>query len=170
MSDVGAHKVWVARMYRSSVPNTCMISNGFASMGIALPGAVAAKLTHPDRRVVAIAGDGGALMNIQELETAVRLGIPFVLVVFVDGMFGLIEWKQQQRYGHSTSVDFGNPDWVALAESFGAVGGRVQTSDELRPALEWAVSQDRPVVLEVPVDARENLKLTEQLGDLVCPI
>lgn len=170
VSDVGAHKVWVARMFPSSVPNTCLISNGFASMGIALPGAIAAKLTRPERRVVAVAGDGGALMNIQELETAVRLGTPFVLLVFADGMYGLIEWKQQRRYGQSTEVGFGNPDWVRLAESFGALGARVTTSEELRPALQWAVDQDRPVILEVPIDARENLKLTEQLGELVCPI
>ncbi|MEF8794468.1 acetolactate synthase large subunit [Thiohalorhabdus sp.] len=170
VSDVGAHKVWVARMFPSSVPNTCIISNGFASMGIALPGAIAAKLVHPERKVVAIAGDGGALMNIQELETAVRLGTPVVLLVFVDNMYGLIEWKQQQRYGHSTEVGIGNPDWVKLAESFGARGTRVTASDELGPALEWGLDQDLPVILEVPVDARENLKLTEHLGDLVCPI
>jgi acetolactate synthase-1/2/3 large subunit len=170
VTDVGAHKVWVARMFPSSVPNTCVISNGFASMGISLPGAIAAKLVHPERKVVAVAGDGGALMNIQELETAVRLNTPLVLLVFVDGMYGLIEWKQQQRYGHSTEVGFGNPNWVALAESFGARGARVTTSDELGPALAWAVGQDAPVILEVPVDSRENLKLTEHLGDLVCPI
>jgi len=170
VSDVGAHKVWVARMFPSSVPNTCVISNGFASMGISLPGAISAKLTCPQRRVVAVAGDGGAMMNIQEMETAVRLGTPFVLLVFVDGMYGLIEWKQQRRYGHATEVGFGNPDWVKLAESFGAKGARVTANEELHPALEWAVDQEVPVVLEVPVDARENLKLTEQLGDLVCPI
>ncbi|HKL77505.1 MAG TPA: acetolactate synthase large subunit, partial [Gammaproteobacteria bacterium] len=129
VSDVGAHKVWVARMFPSSVPNTCLISNGFASMGIALPGAISAKLTHPERKVVAVAGDGGALMNIQEMETAVRLGTPFVLLVFQDGMYGLIEWKQQRRYGHSTEVGFGRTDWAKLAESFGARGARVESSD-----------------------------------------
>ncbi len=168
VSDVGAHKIWMARLYPASIPNTCLISNGFSAMGIALPGALAARLVYPERRVVAVAGDGGALMNIQELETAVRMGVPLVLLVLVDGLYSLIEWKQQQRYGHATGVGFGNPDWRALAESFGAQGARVQLSEELQPALKWAVSQNGPVVLEVPVDAQENHKLTEEFGKLVC--
>ena len=91
-------------------------------------------------------------------------------LVFVDSQYGLIEWKQQRRYGHATEVGFGNPDWVRLAESFGARGARVEASNDLRPALQWAVDQDRPTVLEVPVDKQENLRLTEHLGELVCPI
>ncbi len=170
VSDVGAHKVWLARIYPTRVPNTCLISNGFASMGIAVPGAIAAKLLYPHRRVVAFAGDGGALMNIQELETAVRLNTPIALVVLVDGMYGLIEWKQQRAYGHSTNVGIGNPDWVKLVESFGGVGTRVESSDGLLPALRWAVNQERTTVVEVPLDFRENLRLTEQLGELVCPV
>ncbi len=167
ISDVGAHKIWLARLYPASIPNTCLISNGLSAMGIALPGALAARLVHPERRVVAVAGDGGALMNIQELETAVRMEVSFVLLVLVDGLYGLIEWKQKQRFGHATGVGFGNPDWVALAQSFGAQGARVQASEELQPALQWAIGRKGPVVLEVPVDAQENYKLIEEFGELV---
>lgn len=169
ISDVGAHKIWIARMYPTLRPNTCVISNGFASMGIALPGGIAAKLVHPERRVLAVAGDGGALMNIQELETAVRLQTPFVLMVWVDGRYGLIDWKQRNRYGHARAVEFGNPDWVRLAESFGCRGVAVEAADELGPALEWSFQQDVPVIVAVPVDAAENLALTHRLGEIVCP-
>ena len=169
VSDVGAHKIWIARMYPTLRPNTCLISNGFASMGIALPGGIAAKLVHPERRVLAVAGDGGALMNIQELETAVRLGAAFVLMVWVDGRYGLIDWKQRNRYGHARAVEFGNPDWVRLAEAFGCRGVQVEAADELGPALEWGFQQDVPVVVAVPVDPAENLALTRQLGEIVCP-
>jgi acetolactate synthase I/II/III large subunit len=169
ISDVGAHKLWVARLFPAVTPNTVVISNGFASMGIALPGALAAKMLYPDRRVVAVAGDGAFLLNIQELETAARLGLAVVVVVFRDDAYGVIRWKQLSRYGRESGVAFGNPDFVRLAEAFGCRGLRVGGADELVPALEAAFMGRTPCVVDVPVDYRENLKLTERLGQLVCP-
>jgi len=168
--DVGAHKVWMARLYQTERPNTCIISNGFASMGIAVPGAVAAKLLHPDRKVLAVTGDGGFLMNSQELETACRVGTPFVTLIFNDGGYGLIQWKQLRQLGRTTSVGFSNPDFVTYAESFGAKGYRVTAADELLPLLKEALAQPVPAVIDCPVDYRENLKLTERLGHLVNPL
>jgi len=170
ISDVGAHKMWLARMYRCNRPNTCIISNGFASMGIALPGAIAAKMLYPHRKVVAATGDGGFLMNCQELETAVRERIPVVVLVFNDNAYGLIEWKQKIHYGHATSVKVGNPDFVAFAESFGAKGMRVGSAGDLGRCLDEAFACECPVVIDCPVDYNENLKLTERLGKLVCRI
>ena len=170
ISDVGAHKLWVARLFQAMNPNTVIISNGFASMGIALPGALAAKMLYPERRVVAVAGDGAFLMNVQELETAVRLGLAVVIVIFRDDAYGVIRWKQLSRYGRESGVAFGNPDFVRLAESFGCRGLRVEGADELVPALEAAFASRMPCVVDVPVDYRENLKLTERLGQLVCPL
>lgn len=170
ISDVGAHKIWLARMYPCEAPNTCLISNGFAAMGIGLPGAIAAKLCHPERRVVAAVGDGGFLMAVQELETAVRLQTPLVVLIFNDGGYGLIGWKQQTAYGREHDVAFGNPDFAALARAFGCEGFRIQAAGELHPALKEALTRPRPVVIDCPVDYSENLKLTEKLGRLVCPI
>ena len=169
ITDVGAHKLWMARMFRCEMPNTCLISNGFASMGIALPGAVAAAALDPERQVVAVTGDAGFLMNLQELETAVRVGQSFVVLVWNDSAYGLIEWKQVREYGRKASVDFGNPDFVALARSFGAEGVRIEPGDSLEQALRSALSRPGVTVIDCPVDYSENLKLTERLGDLVCP-
>jgi acetolactate synthase-1/2/3 large subunit len=170
VSDVGAHKLWVARLFQAQEPNTVLISNGFAAMGIGLPGAIAAKLLDPQRRVVAVVGDGGFLMNVQELETAARLELPVVVLIFRDDAYGVIRWKQLTRYGRESGVAFGNPDFVALARSFGWDGVRVEAADELLPALQGALAGRRPCLLDVPVDYRENLRLTERLGQLVCPI
>jgi acetolactate synthase-1/2/3 large subunit len=170
ISDVGAHKLWIARMYACAGPNTCIISNGFASMGIALPGAIGAKLLYPDRRVLAACGDGGFLMNVQELETAVRAGIPFVCVIFEDSAYGVIKWNQLKRYGRPAFVDFGNPDFAALAESFGCRGYKITAAQELVPILQEAFRQRVPAVVACPVDYGENLRLTEKLGAWVCPI
>jgi acetolactate synthase-1/2/3 large subunit len=165
--DVGAHKLWMARMFPCEVPNSCIISNGFAAMGIAVPGAIAAKLLHPERRVVAVTGDGGFLMNSQELETAVRLGLPLVILVWRDDGYGVIRWKQQVRFGRTSSADFGNPDLVRYAQSFGAVGYRVTDQSELRPMLVAALKSTVPVVIDCPVDYTENLRLTERLKALL---
>jgi len=170
ISDVGAHKVWIARMYPVYEPNTCIISNGFASMGIGLPGGIAAKLAFPERKVLTVSGDGGFMMNVQELETAVRLGTPTVNLVWTDGTFGLIEWHQEKKFGHAFGTRFGNPDFLELARSFGAVGLRVKEGDDLAQLLTEAFRFDRPVVIDCPVDYRENIKLTERLGKLVCPV
>jgi len=166
VSDVGAHKVWVARLYQTYEPNTVIISNGFAAMGIALPGAIAAKLVHPERKVVALCGDGGFLMNSQELETAVRIGTNVTVVVWRDDGYGLIDWKQRNEFGRPFGVEFGNPDFVAFARSFGIAGFRPETAAELLPTLRRALEVDGPSLVEVPIDYRENLRLTERLGAL----
>ncbi|HEY0442816.1 MAG TPA: acetolactate synthase large subunit [Candidatus Limnocylindrales bacterium] len=166
VSDVGAHKIWVARLYQAYEPNTVIISNGFAAMGIALPGAIAAKLVHPDRRVVALCGDGGFLMNSQELETAKRIGANITVVVWRDDSYGLIDWKQQTEFGRPYGVAFGNPDFVAYARSFGIAGFRADTAEALYPTLMRALEHDGPSLVEVPIDYRENLRLTARLGAL----
>jgi acetolactate synthase-1/2/3 large subunit len=169
ISDVGAHKLWIARMFLALEPNTVIISNGFASMGIALPGAIAAKLIEPERPVVAICGDGGFLMNCQELETAVRLKVNPVIIVFNDNSYGLIRWKQEAEFGKAFGVDVGNPDFVALAKAFGANGYRVDRPADLRPVLAEALRQPVLSVIEIPVDYRVHGQLLKELGSLVCP-
>ena len=166
ISDVGAHKMWIARHYQCYEPNTCMISNGFATMGIAVPGAVGAKLVYPDRKILAICGDGGFMMNCQELETAVRIGTPFVTLLFRDESYGLIKWKQLDQYGKSCGVDFTNPDFVKFAESMGAKGIRIEKAADLIPALEKAFTEHVPVIIDCPVDYSENVKLSQHLAEL----
>ena len=171
LSDVGAHKMWVARYYQCYEPNTCLISNGFCSMGFALPGAIGAKFALPDSRVVAVCGDAGFLMNVQDLETAVRLKVNFVCLVWVDGEYGLIKWKQQNHFGgRHSELAFGNPDFELLARSFGMWGRTLTASDQLPAALDEAFAQPGPALIAVPVDYGENRKLTERLGNLVCSI
>ena len=170
ISDVGAHKMWMARQYHCDRPNTCIISNGFAAMGIAMPGAIAAKLVHPDRNVVAVTGDGGFMMNCQELETALRVGTPFVTLIFNDGGYGLIEWKQHNQFGESAFIHFGNPDFVKFAESMGLKGYRVASVADLIPILKEALEQDVPTVIDCPVDYGENLRFSQKAGDLSCKI
>jgi acetolactate synthase I/II/III large subunit len=170
ISDVGAHKMWIARHYHCDAPNTCIISNGFAAMGIAIPGAVAAKLVHPDKKIVAVTGDGGFMMNCQELETAKRVGTPFVTLIFNDNGYGLIEWKQMNQFGHSTYIDFTNPDFVKFAESMGLKGYRVESAYDFIPILKEALSQDVPAVIDCRVDYQENIRFTKKAGDLSCDI
>ena len=165
--DVGAHKLWMARMFRCEHPNTCIISNGFASMGIAVPGAIAARLAHPQRRVVAVTGDAGFMMNSQEIETALRLNIPLVVLIWNDGAYGLIEWKQMTTYGRPSHVHFNNPDFVKYAESFGAKGYRVEHASQLMPILREALNNDGVNIIDCPVDYTENLKLTAKLGEAI---
>ena len=164
--DVGAHKLWMARMFPCETPNSCIISNGFAAMGIAVPGAIAAKLLFPQRRIVAVTGDGGFLMNSQELETAMRLELPIVILVWRDNGYGVIRWKQQLRFGHTSGTEFGNPDLVRYAQSFGAAGYRVTELSELQSILREAFQQNVPTVIDCPIDYRENLRLTERLNRL----
>ncbi len=170
VSDVGAHKMWMARMYQAERPNTCIISNGFASMGIGLPGAIAAKLAYPDRTALTVTGDAGFLMNSQEIETALRIGVAIVILVWNDSKYGLIKWHQDRRFGRDTQIDFNNPDLVKYAESFGAKGYRVEKAGDLLPMLKRAIADDTVVLIDCPVDYSENMKLTEKLGNLVCPI
>lgn len=170
ISDVGAHKMWMARHYHCDRPNTCIISNGFAAMGIAIPGAIAAKLVYPNRKIVAVTGDGGFMMNMQELETAVRIGTPFVTLIFNDGGYGLIEWKQQVHYGASAFIKFGNPDFVKLAESMGLKGYRIEAAIDLIPTLKEALDQKVPTIIDCPVDYRENMLFTRKSTDQSCPV
>ena len=170
VSDVGAHKMWISRLYPCYQPNTCIISNGFASMGIGVPGALAAKLLYPERNVVTVTGDGGFLMNSQELETAVREQVPFVTLVFHDNSYSLIGMKQQGKFGRTSHINFGNPDFVQYAESFGAAGYRVAAAGELQSILREALACGRPAVIDCPVDYTENLRMMDRLGALICPI
>lgn len=170
LSDVGAHKMWIARHYHCDRPNTCIISNGFAAMGIAIPGAIAAKLVAPNRKVVAVTGDGGFMMNCQELETALRTNTPFVTIIFNDGGYGLIEWKQMNQFGEAAFIKFGNPDFVKLAESMGLKGYRVTAATDFIPILKDALAQNVPAVIDCPVDYRENLRFSQRAGDLSCAI
>lgn len=169
ISDVGAHKIWLARFYPAYRENTVLISNGFASMGFAIPAAISSKLLYPDKNIIAAVGDGGFLMSMSEINTAVRLGLNFVCLIFNDGSFGLIEWKERLRYNRDFFVKFENPDFAKLAEAFGARGYRVDAEDELLPILHDALHQNVPAVIDCPVDYAENLRLTEKLGRLICP-
>jgi len=167
LSDVGAHKMWISRYYQCDEPNTCLISNGFCSMGFALPGSIGAKLAMPGARVLSISGDAGFLMNIQDLETAARLGLNIVAMVWVDNEYGLIKWKQQNQFaGKHSELAFGNPDFELLAKAFGVWGKTIRKPGELKPALELAFKQKGPAIIAVPVDYAENRKLTKRLGEL----
>ncbi|MDQ6975165.1 MAG: acetolactate synthase large subunit [Mariprofundaceae bacterium] len=170
LSDVGAHKMWIARHYQCHEPNTCLIPNGFCSMGFALPGSIAASLVHPDRKILAICGDAGFMMNVQEMETAKRLDSNIVVMVWEDHAYGLIAWKQQNQFGHHTDLHFGNPNWMLLAESFGWSGHQVEKSIDLQNALHTAFSETGPSLIIIPIDYRENMKLTERMGNIVCSI
>jgi len=170
ISDVGAHKMWIARLYRCELPNTCIISNGFASMGIGVPGAIAAKMTYPNKNVLTITGDAGFMMNSQEIETALRYNIAIVIMIWNDSEYGLIKWHQQRRFGRTGNISFNNPDFVKYAESFGAKGYRVEKAADLLPTIRKAIADNTVVVIDVPVDYSENMKLTEKLGALVCPV
>jgi len=170
ISDVGAHKMWMSRMFRCEHPNTCIISNGFASMGIAVPGAIAAKLVYPDKKIVAVTGDAGFMMNSQEIETAMRLGTAIVILIWSDNAYGLIEWKQMNQFNRVSNISFSNPDFVKYAESFGAKGYRIENGEDLLPTLKKALADNTVSIIDCPVDYSENLKLTSKLGEMVCPI
>ena len=167
VSDVGAHKLWVARFWDAAEPNTVLMSNGFAAMGFGLPAAIAAALTVRGRhKVAAIVGDGGFLMNVGELETAKRLGHPLVVLIWRDGSYGLIEMHQRRQFGHVTGTRFGNPDFVALAQAFGLRGLRVERAGQLTPVLREAFAARGPVIVDIPIDYRENDKLGIDLWQL----
>jgi acetolactate synthase-1/2/3 large subunit len=169
LSDVGAHKMWIARHYHCHEPNTCLIPNGFCSMGFALPGAIAASLVAPERRILGIAGDAGFLMNVQEMETARRLNTNLVMLVWEDHAYGLIAWKQQNEFGRHTDLSFGNPDWMQLANAFGWHVYVVDQSSLFAATLEAAFNQAGPSLVVAPVDYRENAALTKRLGGITQP-
>jgi acetolactate synthase-1/2/3 large subunit len=164
--DTGALKMWMARLYPTYEPNTCLISNGLSTMAWTLPGAIGAKIARPEARVLVATGDGAFMMNSQEIETARRERIPIVVLIWVDGEYGLIKWKMEVELGHSTDTAFGNPDFVAYAESFGARGYRIDAPDELLPTLRQALADDTVSVIACPVDYSANLQLTDALGEL----
>jgi acetolactate synthase I/II/III large subunit len=166
LCDTGAVKMWMARLYPTYAPNTCLISNGLATMAFSLPGALAAKLARPDRRVLAATGDGAFLMSASEIETAVRERVPFVVLVWVDGGYGLIGWKQDIHLGRRTAVSFDNPDFVRFAESFGARGYEIASASELLPTVRKALDDETVSVIACPVDYSENARLVERLGAL----
>jgi acetolactate synthase-1/2/3 large subunit len=164
LSGVGAHKMWVGRHYHCHTPNTCLIPNGFCSMGMPLPGAIGASLVADGRKVVGIAGDGDFLMNVHEMETARRLGADIVMLVWEDAGYGLIAWKQDEQFGSHTDLSFGNPEWLGLAQCFGWQGQYVANARDLRPALDEALAHPGPSLVVMPVDYRENMKLSQRLG------
>jgi acetolactate synthase-1/2/3 large subunit len=167
LADTGAAKMWMARLYPAQAPNTCIISNGLSTMAFALPGAIAAKLAFPERRVLASMGDAAFMMNSQEIATALREKIPLAVLIWEDAAYGLIKWKMDIELHEHEHVDFTNPDFVAYAESFGAKGIRVTEAGGLLPALEEALTSDGVTVVTCPVDYTENVKLTDRLAQLV---
>lgn len=171
LSDVGAHKMWISRYFQCVEPNTCLISNGFCTMGFAMPGSIGAKIAFPERRVLSISGDAGFMMNVQDLETAVRRKLNIVAMVWEDGEYGLIKWKQQNGFdGNHSDLAFTNPDFEALASSFGMWGKKVSSTDQIVPFLEEAFAQEGPALISVPVDYSENMKLSDRLGQVSVPI
>ena len=166
ISDVGAHKMWIARNYPCYEPNTCIIPNGFCSMGYALPAVIAASLINNDHKIFSICGDAGFLMNLQEMETAKRLNSNFVVIIWEDKSYGLIKWKQQAQFGRSTELDFDNPDWEKLAKSFDWNYLYEDDSSNIFNKLEETNSFKGPTLFVIPIDYSENEKLTELLGTL----
>ena len=164
--DNGMYKIWFARNYRTHVANTLLLDNALATMGAGLPAAMMASIVYPRRRVLAVCGDGGFMMNSQELETATRLGLNLVVLILEDNAFGMIRWKQQVDGFADWGLSFGNPDFVRHAESYGAKGSRVETADGLMPALEAAFTAGGVHLVAVPVDYSENIRvLVDELRD-----
>ena len=166
ISDVGAHKMWIARNYPCYEPNTCIVPNGFCSMGYALPAVIAASLTNTNHRIFSICGDAGFLMNLQEMETAKRLNSNFVVIIWEDKSYGLIKWKQQAQFGRSTELDFDNPDWEKLAKSFDWNYLYEDDSSNILNKLQETNSLQGPTLFVIPIDYSENEKLTKFLGTL----
>jgi acetolactate synthase-1/2/3 large subunit len=164
--DTGALKMWMARLYPTYAPNTCLVSNGLSTMAWSLPGALGAKIARPDANVLVATGDGGFLMNSQEIETALRESIPMVILIWVDNAYGLISWKMDLEIGHDVDTTFGNPDFVAYARSFGAAGYEITSAGELLPTLRAALEDDTVSVIACPVDYTANAELIRSLGAL----
>jgi acetolactate synthase-1/2/3 large subunit len=166
LSGVGAHKMWIARHFQCHEPNTCLIPNGFCSMGMPLPGAIAAHMVAPDRKIFAIAGDGDFMMNVQEMETASRMNSDITVMVWEDGGYGLISWKQDNEFNRHTNLSFTNPDWLKLADAFGWHGQYVANARDLKGALADALAHKGPSLVVIPIDYRENALLTQRLGQI----
>jgi len=168
ISDVGVHKLWIAKIYDTYYPNTCLIPNGFCSMGFSVPGSIAAQLVFPEKKIIAMCGDGSFLMNMQELETAVRLKLPIIIIVWIDGEYGLIALKQKIEFGKSGFTKFKNPDFLMLAKSFGAIGYKINSTKEFHSVLKKALqSVDTPVVIAIDVDySRNDILLNDEYCNL----
>jgi acetolactate synthase-1/2/3 large subunit len=160
------YKIWFARNYRTTVANTLLLDNALATMGAGLPSAIAAKCINPGKRVLAVCGDGGFMMNSQELETAVRLKLDLVVLIIEDFAYGMIRWKQAVDHFADFGMTFGNPDFVVYAHSYGAHGHRIKATSELIPTLEAAFTQGGVHLVAVPTDYSENMRvLVEELGN-----
>jgi acetolactate synthase-1/2/3 large subunit len=169
--DNGMYKIWFARNYRTHQPNTVLLDNALASMGAGLPSAMMASMLHPDRRVMAICGDGGFMMNSQELETAIRLKLDLVVIVLRDDSYGMIRWKQAVGNFADWGLEFGNPDFVAYAKSYGAEGHRVEATIDFVPLMEKCFEAGGVHLIEVPIDYSENKRvLIDELAEKVCLI
>lgn len=167
--DNGIYKLWFARLYKTYAPNTVLLDNALATMGAGLPSGITAKLLHPERRVLAICGDGGFMMNCQELETAIRYEIPIVVLILNDNGFGFIKWKQKKMHFEDFGLDYGNPDFSLFARSFDAVGIRIKEDDDLAEVIENAFALNKVAVIECPIDYSVNYEtFSIELGKLTC--
>ena len=169
--DNGMYKLWFARNYKAYEPNTVLLDNALATMGAGLPSAIAAKMIFPHKKVVALCGDGGFMMNSQELETAIRLKLDLVVIILNDNGYGMIKWKQEGMGFKNFALEFGNPDFVKYAAAYGAHGYRVKKTEEFTKTLKSCLNKKGVHVIEVPVDYRENIKvLTKELKEKTCDI
>ena len=167
--DNGIYKLWFSRLYRTFKPNTFLLDNALATMGAGLPSGIAAKMVKPGRNVLAVVGDGGFMMNSRELETALRYGIPLVILVLNDDAFGFIKWEQQAKGFQNFGLEYNNPDFVKYAESYGAIGMKVEQGDNLSDMLRKAFSLKTVVLIECPIDYSVNFEMfSKELADIVC--
>ncbi|MCK4912085.1 MAG: hypothetical protein KAR83_10605, partial [Thermodesulfovibrionales bacterium] len=160
--DNGMYKIWFARNYKAYEPNTVLLDNALATMGAGLPAAIAAKIVHPEKKVLAICGDGGFMMNSQELETAVRLELDLVILIIRDNSYGMVRWKQDEMGLKDFGLEFSNPDFVKYAESYGAFGHSIKKTDKLGPAIKKAFKSGGIHVIDLPVDYSRNRELLSQ--------
>lgn len=169
--DNGMYKLWFARNYKAYQPNTLLLDNALATMGAGVPSAMAAKMVFPNKKVVCVCGDGGFMMNSQELETAVRLGLDLVIVILNDSSYGMIKWKQDAMGFADFGLDFKNPDFVKYAESYGARGHRIESSDVFKTVLQQALDEGGVQVIDTPIDYSENKRvLTDEINNNQCII
>lgn len=160
--DNGVYKIWFARNYAATMPNTVLLDNALATMGAGLPSAMMSAMLYPDRKVMAICGDGGFMMNSQEMETAVRLGLNLTVLILRDDSYGMIRWKQANMGFEDWGLSYGNPDFVAYAESYGATGHRIDTAAALRDTLDHCLSTKGVHLIDCPVDYSENDEILNQ--------
>jgi acetolactate synthase-1/2/3 large subunit len=167
--DNGIYKLWFSRLYRTYRPNTFLLDNALATMGAGLSSGIVAKMLRPSLNVLAVVGDGGFMMNSQELETALRYSIPLVVLILNDNAFGFIKWEQQTKGFPGFALDYSNPDFVKYAESFGAVGAKVKEGDDLSQLLREAFALKKLVLIECPVDYSVNFEtFSKELANIVC--